>query len=108
NLMAIALAISGIAALMVLVFEPLTQLMFNIGPNGQFLGYTGIGVVVAFAPLVIVLFFSFNAATMSPAAAQAMLWVYAAFTGLSLSSLGLIYTGESIARTFFITSAVFA
>src|SRR5690606_14804851 len=34
-------------------------------------------------------------------------WVFAGVMGLSLSSIFLAYTGESIARTFFITAAAF-
>jgi FtsH-binding integral membrane protein len=41
------------------------------------------------------------------ALAQMVFWSYAALMGLSLSSLFLLYTGASIARVFFITSAVF-
>jgi FtsH-binding integral membrane protein len=38
---------------------------------------------------------------------QTCFWAFAAVMGLSLSSIFLIYTGESIARTFFITAAMF-
>ncbi len=34
-------------------------------------------------------------------------WVYAALVGLSLSSVLLIYTGQSVVQTFFITAASF-
>jgi FtsH-binding integral membrane protein len=36
-----------------------------------------------------------------------LLWVYAVLTGMSLSMLGFVYSGASIARTFLITSSVF-
>jgi uncharacterized protein len=44
---------------------------------------------------------------MSLGAAQAAFWAYAALVGLSLAGLFLVYTGTSIARTFFITAATF-
>jgi FtsH-binding integral membrane protein len=44
---------------------------------------------------------------MSLAAAQAAFWIYAALVGLSLSGILLVYTGTSIARTFFIAAATF-
>ena len=44
---------------------------------------------------------------MSLGAAQATFWGYAALVGLSLAGLFLVYTGASIARVFFITSATF-
>ncbi|MDI6834691.1 MAG: Bax inhibitor-1/YccA family protein, partial [Rhizobiaceae bacterium] len=34
-------------------------------------------------------------------------WIYAALMGLSLSSIFLIYTGQSIVQTFFVTAASF-
>jgi FtsH-binding integral membrane protein len=62
---------------------------------------------VILAPLVIVLFLSFRIERMSLAAAQAAFWIYAAWVGLSLSGIFLVYTGTSIARTFFIAAATF-
>jgi FtsH-binding integral membrane protein len=62
---------------------------------------------VILAPLVIVLFLSFRIERMSLAAAQAAFWIYAALVGLSLSGIFLVYTGTSIARTFFIAAATF-
>jgi hypothetical protein len=45
---------------------------------------------------------------MSAASAQITYWVFAGLMGLSLASIFVIYTGESIARVFFITAATFA
>jgi FtsH-binding integral membrane protein len=45
---------------------------------------------------------------MSTAAAQGIYWAYAAVMGLSLSTIFLVYTGTSIAQTFFATAAAFA
>ena len=44
---------------------------------------------------------------MSAAAAQVTFWAFAAVMGLSLSSIFAVYTGTSIARTFFISAATF-
>jgi uncharacterized protein len=64
--------------------------------------------VVMLAPLAAVLFLSFRIDRMSPGAAQAAFWSYAALMGLSLAGILLVYTGTSIARVFFITAATFA
>jgi FtsH-binding integral membrane protein len=64
--------------------------------------------IVLLAPLGVVMFFSYRLHAMSVAAAQATFWIYAALIGLSLAGLFLIYTGDSIARVFFITAATFA
>ncbi|WP_395021316.1 Bax inhibitor-1/YccA family protein [Dongia sp.] len=64
--------------------------------------------VVLLAPLVLVFFLSFRIERMSLGAAQLSFWAYASLVGLSLSGIFLVYTGESIARVFFISAATFA
>ena len=63
--------------------------------------------VIVLAPLVLVFFLSFRIEKISLGAAQAAFWAYAALIGLSLSGIFLVYTGASIARTFFVTGATF-
>ncbi len=63
--------------------------------------------LVILAPLALVFFISFRLHTLSLGAAQATFWIYAALVGVSFGSLGLIYTGASIARVFLITAAAF-
>ena len=63
------------------------------------------GVVIA--PLALVLLLSFRMEKMSLGAAQGAFWAYAGLVGLSLAGIFLVYTGTSIARAFFITSATF-
>ena len=59
------------------------------------------------APLAFVLVLSFGINRMSLVAAQASFWLFAAVMGLSLSSIFLVYTGQSIAQVFFISAATF-
>jgi len=59
------------------------------------------------APLAAVFFLSFRIQSMSVAAAQTAFWVYAGLVGLSLSSIFLVFTAQSITQTFFITAASF-
>jgi len=63
--------------------------------------------VVMLAPLAFVMFFSFKIQTMSATTAQAMFWAFCAVMGLSLASVFLVFTGASIARTFFIAATMF-
>ena len=63
--------------------------------------------VVMLAPLAFVLFFSFKIQTMSASAAQMTFWAFCAVMGLSLASVFLVFTGMSIARTFFIAATMF-
>ena len=64
--------------------------------------------VVLLAPLALVFFLSFRIDRMRLATAQISFWIYATLVGLSLSGIFLVYTGESIARVFFIAAASFA
>ncbi|TCM56063.1 hypothetical protein C8J36_103431 [Rhizobium sp. PP-F2F-G48] len=63
--------------------------------------------VVMLAPIGFVLFMSFRLQTMSAGMAQAMFWAFCAVMGLSLASVFLVFTGTSIARTFFIAATMF-
>ena len=64
--------------------------------------------LVLFAPFAMVLFLGFRIQKMSLATAQVTYWVYAALMGLSVAGIFMLYTGNSIARVFFITSGTFA
>ena len=63
--------------------------------------------VIIFAPLLMVFALSFGINKMSTAAAQAFYWAFAVVMGLSMSVIPLIYSGTSIAATFFATAAAF-
>ena len=75
--------------------------------NGVGLQPTLLGYVALFAPFALALYLQFRIQRMSFSAAQAAFWVYAALMGVSLSYILLIYTGASVALTFFITAAMF-
>lgn len=107
NIMAMGLLLTGTMAFATLNFPPLMHLMYNIGPNGELMGTTMIGMIATFAPIGIALYFFMGSARISIQKAQTLFWVYAALMGMSLSSLGFIYTGQSLVRTFFICSTVF-
>lgn len=64
--------------------------------------------VVLLAPLGLVLLLSFRVERMSLGAAQLAFWAYAALVGMSLSGIFLLYTGDSIARVFFVSGGTFA
>ena len=107
QIMSAGLAITAIAAIAVLTIPALTNLMFDTDGYGHYMGLTGFGWLISFAPLGISLYFAFGYDRISAENAQILFWVYAALVGMSLAALGLIYTGASIARTFFVCSAMF-
>jgi uncharacterized protein len=64
--------------------------------------------LIMLAPLGFVMALSFGINRMSTFAAQATFWAFTVVMGLSMSAIFLVYTGSSIAQTFFATSAAFA
>ena len=116
NYMAIGLAITGVAALAIMAIGTTTDPSMAVAQlrDGLYLTSVGSAVwlsplrwVVILAPLAVVFLFSFRIQTMSVGTAQAVFWLFAALMGLSLSSIFLVYTAESITRVFFITAASF-
>ena len=95
--MALALALTGIIALGSASSQ---QFMYAIHA-------TGFKWVVMFAPLAMVFYMGSRLMHMSITAAQTCLMIFSALMGLSLSSIFVIYTGQSIARVFFITAGTF-
>lgn len=102
NYMASGVLLTGIVALL-FANSPYMALLFN--PQGR---PSGLGYVVMLAPLGIVMWLSFGIARISEGTAKALFWTYAVLMGLSLSTVLLIYTGASVAQTFFATAAAFA
>ena len=114
NLMAMGLAITGIAALGTVWLATNPSSAVATLPNGQTLTNFGVLLytsplrwVVMLAPLALVFFMSFRIEKMSLSAAQTTFWGYAALMGVSLSSVFLVYTSASIVQTFFITATAF-
>jgi uncharacterized protein len=64
--------------------------------------------LIILSPLAIVFAMSFGANRMSAGTLQLLFWAFATLMGLSLSTIFLVYTGQSIATTFFATAAAFA
>lgn len=64
--------------------------------------------LVALSPLAIVFAMSFGANRFSKGTLQLMYWAFAILMGLSMSTIFLVFTGGSIAATFFATAAAFA
>lgn len=63
--------------------------------------------LIMLAPLGLVMWLSFGIERMQASTAQALFWAFATLMGLSLASIFLRFTGESIARVFFITAGTF-
>jgi uncharacterized protein len=109
NYMVGALALTGSVAYVVASSPALLGAFYHqvVTANGIALSPTMLGWVVMLAPLALVFLLSFRIMQMSQAAAQATFWIYAALVGASLASILIVYTGASVAMTFFVTAGTF-
>jgi len=96
NYMASGLALTGIVA-------------YVFAQSGLYaaIAHTPLIWVVMLAPLGIVMWMSYGIDRMQASTAQALFWVYAALMGVLMASVFLVFTGESVARVFFITAGTF-
>ena len=63
--------------------------------------------LIILAPLAFVMVMSFGMHRLSTPTLQILFWAFATAMGLSMSTIFLVYTGTSIAQTFFAVSAGF-
>ena len=99
NYMTSGVLLTGVVAMLFAQWEGAPAILFGPG----ILKY-----LIMFAPLAFILVMSFGINRLSTGAAQALYWAFAVTMGLSLSSIFFVYTGSSIALTFFATAASFA
>lgn len=96
--MALALAVTGLTA-MTIATQP--QIVYAIFAN------RAIFWMLLLAELGMVIYLSARIMSMSFATAGIVFVVYALLNGVTLSSLFIAYTAESIAQTFFVTAGTF-
>lgn len=97
NYMGAGLVLTGLVAMFVSTSPAMLQAIFG----------TPLKWVVMLAPLAFVMVLSFGIHRLSFAAAQGIFWAYCAAMGLSMAAIFLVFTGSSIALTFFVTAATF-
>jgi hypothetical protein len=106
NYMSVALALTGLVAFFGANSEAVMHSLYRID-NGYIVGMSGLGWIVALAPLGFIFGLSAGINRMKTQTAQMVFWAFSAVMGLSLTSLFMTYTGVSVARVFFITATVF-
>lgn len=95
--MGLGLIVTGIVAALIGNTPALYQPIFG----------TPLKYVAIFAPLAFVFFFTFRIDRMTDAGARTAFYAFAAVMGVSLASIFVIFTGASIAQTFFIAASMF-
>ncbi|MFZ4761981.1 MAG: Bax inhibitor-1/YccA family protein [Alphaproteobacteria bacterium] len=102
NSMSIGLAVSGVVAFLAATF--LRDILFTAK------GFSIFGLVAAFSPLLFLMIGFRPSILMQKSATQlnGRFMLFCGVMGLSLSSVLVHFTGESVARVFFVTAATFA
>lgn len=101
NYMAIALAITGLLALVT------AQYATSNPAFAQAIYQSPLRWIIMFAPLAFVLVLSFGIHKMSTGTALMTFFAYSAVMGVSISWIFLVYSLGSVAQTFFVTAAAF-
>lgn len=113
NYMAAGVALTGVVAFF--AFQLAGGDAIRITPAG-IVGATAFGqmllggfmpIVLMLATLGLVFFLSFRIQTLQPSTALGLFMLYAGLLGLALMSVLVVYTGSSVARTFFVSAASF-
>jgi FtsH-binding integral membrane protein len=123
NYMAVGIALTGLVAYVIFTYavtnDPALAARSSTGGMlalkrglyltslGQTLYLTPLKWVLMLAPIGFVLFLPSMVYRLSASAAQLAFWLFAAVMGLSLSSIFLVFTGQSITQVFFVTAAMF-
>jgi uncharacterized protein len=108
NYMAAGVALTGVVAWLTFSAAVVqTGAGLQLTAFGQAVFQSPLMWVLVLAPLGLVFAISFGINRMQPATALMLFFVYAGLLGLSLASIFLIYTGESVTRVFFVSAATF-
>ena len=106
SFMAVGLALTGVIA------QLTSTLAFNFSTNtytnfGATIYGSPLAFLIMLAPLGFIIALNMGIARMKESTVQILFWAFASVMGLSLSSIFIQYTGESVARVFFISAGAF-
>jgi hypothetical protein len=111
NYMASGVLLTGIVALLIASSPEISSMFFTRGRTASGLVATAptiLGWVAILSPLAFILVLSFGINKLSATATQGLFWLFAGVMGISIANIFMIYTGQSVARVFFITAGTFA
>jgi hypothetical protein len=106
NKMALGLVLSAALAYVTGFVPAVRDLMFRVSADGYLVGITPLGMIVAFAPIGVLLI-GRMAVRQSPRSSGIVYWLTVALFGASLGDLALVYNLGAIFTTFLITAATF-
>ena len=104
NKMALGLVVSGALAW---ATSHAPNALYVLTPDGHLAGITGLGRLLMWAPVIVLLGSMFMMRNATPRSSGALYWTVVALIGAGLGVDLLVFTGASVATTFFITAAAF-
>jgi FtsH-binding integral membrane protein len=109
NKLGLGLVVSGALALLTSQVPAVRDMFFQIvaTEGGMALTYTSLGMIVSFLPLALLFGSMFFMRNPSASGSGLLYWAIVASIGASLGIVLLLYTGQSVALTFFVTAAAF-
>ena len=106
NKLALGLVVAGVLAYVTGNVPEVQALLFQQTADGR-IGLTMLGMIVQFSPLVMLFGSMFFMKNPTAGGVNLLYWAVVATIGAGMGILFLIYTGTSIATTFFVTAAAF-
>ena len=107
NKLALGLILSAALAYVTADIPAVRDMIYVVDADGRLMGFTLLGTVLRFAPLVVMLVGMFGMRNVTPRSSGIFYWTIVALIGAGLGVWMLAYTGVSVASTFLITAAAF-
>ncbi len=107
NKVSLGLLLSAALAWATTSFAPVRDLLYVTTPEGRLVGFTMLGTIARFAPILALLVGMFGMRNVTPRSSGIFYWTLVSLIGVGLGVWVLAYTGASVASTFLITAAAF-
>ncbi len=107
NYMGLGVGLTGLVAWLIATQPALMHIFYAVNETGR-VAPTLLGFIAIFSPLVYIFVMNYAAMRASLSTLQLMFWGFCSLMGISMATVFMIYTGESIASTFFVTAGTFA
>ena len=106
NKVGLGLLLSGVLAYLTANYPPVMNLLYQV-QDGRLIGFTTLGMIVRFAPLIMLVVSMFAMRNPSPRAAGILYWAFVSAIGAGLGVWFLVYNIPAIATTFLVTATAF-
>lgn len=106
NKMALGLLVSAVLAFLTSAYPPVRDQLYLV-QDGHLVGFTLLGTVIRFAPIVVMLGAMFMSRSMTPAGSGVLYWAMVSTIGAGLGVWLLAYTQTSVFTAFLVTAIAF-